>query len=388
MADVGTWAPPLRRLHDELREDGVRLPAHPWVVAAALDELDHARRPPVFERRTPVYGSIVYGPSTAPSTCSRIAELVDLGMLDLTTARRFADGRSSFLVRSPDQELLLACFERSVQYEADLVEIQEATGALIVQRTVMGTVRLLSDEGVVQWTGREWSTRLGARAHLSVLAPVLPRVPEPLLGGLLDLAVHWLSPARIGTTFVVTSGSGPSGGLDLGRAMRAPGLSVTHRRHYAALFAALMQTDLAVTVELDGRVRHTGVGLLATTRAEELVPASGGMRHTSARRYSFDHPEALVVVVSEDGPVTLFASGAPVAVCVPSEPLEADAAVITGEHRCPRCGTDLLIGPPGGGSCAPAGRSCPVCGTPQDLSGDLLVHRARTHWEAPELTSP
>ncbi|MEM9033900.1 MAG: diadenylate cyclase [Actinomycetota bacterium] len=381
MSDVGTWAPPLRRLHDELSEDGVRLPAHPWVVAAALDELDHARRPPVFERRTPVYGSIVFGPTTAPSTCGRIAELVDLGMLDLDAARRFADGRSSFLVRSLDQQLMLACFERSVQYEADLVEIQQATGALIVQRTVMGTVRLLSDEGVVQWTGREWTTRLGARAHLSVLAPLLPRLPEAVLAGLLDLAVHWLSPARIGTTFVVAPGAGPAGGLDLGRAMRAPALSVSHRRHYAALFASLMQTDLAVTLDLDGTVHHTGVGLLATPRAEELVPASGGMRHTSARRYSFDHPEALVVVVSEDGPVTLFASGAPVAVCAPAEPFDTGAAVVEGAHRCTTCGSELLVGPPGGSSCSPGGPICPVCESTQALPEGVDVLRAVTSWE-------
>jgi hypothetical protein len=34
------------------------------------------------------------------------------------------------------------------------------------------------------------------------------------------------------------------------------------------------------------------------------------MRHTSARRYSFDEPESTVIVVSEDGPVSVLRKGA------------------------------------------------------------------------------
>ena len=33
------------------------------------------------------------------------------------------------------------------------------------------------------------------------------------------------------------------------------------------------------------------------------------MRHTAARRYSFDDPTATVIVVSEDGPVSVLRKG-------------------------------------------------------------------------------
>jgi hypothetical protein len=33
------------------------------------------------------------------------------------------------------------------------------------------------------------------------------------------------------------------------------------------------------------------------------------MRHTSGRRFSFDDPTATVIVVSDDGPVTLLRKG-------------------------------------------------------------------------------
>ena len=34
-----------------------------------------------------------------------------------------------------------------------------------------------------------------------------------------------------------------------------------------------------------------------------------GTRHTSARRYSYDDPQATVIVVSEDGPVSVLRNG-------------------------------------------------------------------------------
>jgi DNA integrity scanning protein DisA with diadenylate cyclase activity len=43
--------------------------------------------------------------------------------------------------------------------------------------------------------------------------------------------------------------------------------------------------------------------------AERDVEATGGTRHTAARRYSADDPEAVVVAVSESGPVTVFRAG-------------------------------------------------------------------------------
>ena len=56
-------------------------------------------------------------------------------------------------------------------------------------------------------------------------------------------------------------------------------------------------------------VRKHGVRLVPSADAEATVEGLGGMRHTSARRYSRDDPQAVVVVVSEDGPVTIFRDG-------------------------------------------------------------------------------
>jgi DNA integrity scanning protein DisA with diadenylate cyclase activity len=125
----------------------------------------------------------------------------------------------------------------------------------------------------------------------------------------LELAVHWLSPSRIGATIVLFEDEIPWAALDTATATRAPALSIVNRRHFPALFAALLQRDLATIVDADGAVRKVGVGLRFSADADASVAADRGMRHRSAQRFTYDHPTATAIVVSEDGPVTVFREG-------------------------------------------------------------------------------
>ena len=59
----------------------------------------------------------------------------------------------------------------------------------------------------------------------------------------------------------------------------------------------------------DGVLRELGVRLVPSAEAEADIEGYRGMRHTSGRRYSFDEPEATVIVVSDDGPVTVLRKG-------------------------------------------------------------------------------
>ena len=58
-----------------------------------------------------------------------------------------------------------------------------------------------------------------------------------------------------------------------------------------------------------GVLRQLGVRLVPSAEAETSVEGLRGMRHTSGRRYSFDDSAATVIVVSEDGPVTVLRNG-------------------------------------------------------------------------------
>lgn len=315
------WSPDLTRAHERLREeladDGVSLPGTALEVDILLTELEHARRPPPFEGRPNIYGSFVLPGERSLINVDNLVEIVDLEDMPIEHARRFSDGRSSFVVRRLDGSLQLACFRRTIQYEADLVEIENSTGASIVQRTLTGTARVFTPSGAVEWNGHRWRHRPSARVYLPTVAAAVPEAPKALLRGLLDLAVHWLSPARIGATFLLDLDPVPHDdhGLDKSAALDSPTLSVMQRHHYPALFAVLGQTDLATLVAADGAVGSLGVGLRSSEESEAEVTMSHGMRHRSAARYTWDHHHTVAFVVSEDGPVTLFRRGQPITVC-------------------------------------------------------------------------
>jgi DNA integrity scanning protein DisA with diadenylate cyclase activity len=77
----------------------------------------------------------------------------------------------------------------------------------------------------------------------------------------------------------------------------------------APLHHVLGQVDGAAFFDETGALRQLGAKLLPSRESESVVEAFRGTRHTSAVRYSYDDPAALVVVVSEDGPVTVLRAG-------------------------------------------------------------------------------
>ncbi len=299
-----------RRLAEELVDDGIQLDEDAAVRDLLLDELDYARRIPMFEGRRPLYGSFSMPPGMTITAADGIADLVTLDGLPRDMARTFADGRSAFVVNRAGNSPVLVCFDRPVQYEAELVHLQEVTGARIVQRTmILGQVRLFAERRVIAWDGQRWTDRPTAAALLAALREHAPDLDPTVAHGLLDLAVHWLSPARVGATIVVHEEGFQWASMDVATKFRAPPLEITNRRHFPALFASLQQHDLATLVTADGRVAYLGVGLRASAEAEDAIDSDRGMRHRSAQRFSYDHPSTTIAVVSDNGPVTIFRGG-------------------------------------------------------------------------------
>src|SRR5689334_24636247 len=112
MSDVMTeLSGSARRLAEELDEDGIELEEHDAVRDLLLDELDYARRIPMFEGRRPLYGSFSMPPGTTITDAGGIADLVALDGLPREMARTFADGRSAFVVNRHDESPVLVCFD-------------------------------------------------------------------------------------------------------------------------------------------------------------------------------------------------------------------------------------------------------------------------------------
>jgi hypothetical protein len=311
--DGGPDAGVLRRLREELVDDAVPLPLDGPLGPALLAELAYARRPPRHEGRAPRYGSLLFG-DLAPDWMSAPIPPVVVDTADLAPglARRMADGRGSFTAVGMDGPAQLVCYPRSFEYESLAVKLAATTGTVVVQRLRNGAVRVCTRDGIVSWDGAEWTFKPLAARWLRPLRRLVPDADPVVAAALLELCVHWLSAGGVGAILVwyLRQPEGNPSRLDLASAVVPPPLDVRQPAQFSALLSLLSQMDRAVTLRPNGQLLHLGALLVPSDEAVRLVPAVGGTRHTSARRFSFDEPDTVVFVVSESGAVTVFSDGA------------------------------------------------------------------------------
>ena len=301
----------LRRLAEEIADSGFRLDGADDWCELVLTEVDYALRPLVHERRVPSVGSIVT-PTTDPETWGWGTELNvtrrRVGDMPLKGARRFADGLSSWLIRTLDDRDEWAVFDRPAGSERDLVVLAEVLGATLVQRHPAGAVRAVGVFGVIRWDGLRWHHEPPISTWVDAVAACGVHGDRDVLETLLEFAVHDLGSRGIGATLVYRPGDEPGPDFET-RLSVPPPLNVRRPSDLAPLRHALAQVDGAAMFDADGTLLDLGVRLVPSADAESVVAALRGMRHTSGVRYSYDDPRATVIVVSEDGPVTVLRNG-------------------------------------------------------------------------------
>lgn len=276
-----------------------------------LEELDYALRPPVHERFVPSYGAIVH-PTVTPedwyiSTQLTVSRRETAGYGD-PQVRRFADGFSSWAVRGPNGLDEFVVFDRSAGSERDLVVLASAAGARLVQRDLAGIVRVVGEFGVVRADVAGWHYEPPLESWIEGVPGCLHEGHRTVLGQLLDFAVHDLGARHIGSLLVLH----PTGDLPRvheHRLPRPPELHIERPHDLAPLRHGLAQSDGATVFDGTGTLRWMGIHLVPSRAAEEAVRPLGGTRHTSGLRYSYDEPDAVVIAVSDDGPVTVMRAG-------------------------------------------------------------------------------
>ncbi len=301
----------IRRLREELEEEGFVSTSPEDQLEVLFSEIDYALHPAVFERRIPSFGAIV-GPTVRHTTWEAPTNLSisyrPTARYPLAAARRFADGLSSWLVRQHDGAGGLAVFDRPAGSERDLVVLSAATGATMVQRHPSGSVRIAGPNGVLRWDGLAWHAEPPVGAWIDSLQACIGLGDRQVITQLLEFAVHDLGARGIGALFVYRPTGDAPASIEA-RLPTPPPLRITNPSDLAPFRHVLGQVDGAAIFDADGVLRHLGVRLVPSAAAEAGVEGFRGMRHTSARRYSYDDPTATIIVVSEDGPVTVLRNG-------------------------------------------------------------------------------
>lgn len=301
----------LRRLAEELDELDPSILCSVADPVSLVEELDYALRPTVHERRVPSYGAIVEPTTTLPQWAAGAGFEVSRRRVDDlrdATVRRFADGIASWVVRKRDGLNNLVVFDRSVGSERDLTILTEATGGVIVQRHPAGMVRAAGAFGVLRFEGVDWHLEPPIERWLDLDNCRLGSLDRKVLDRILRFAVHDVAARHIGALFVISPGGEVLTSTEE-RYGRPPEFSIDRPADLAPLYHVLGQVDGAAVFDETGTLTRLGVRLVPSAEAETSVDGYRGTRHTSALRYSYDDPAATLIVVSEDGPVSVLRAG-------------------------------------------------------------------------------
>lgn len=306
----------LRRLAEEVAEEVPPVAAALEAAPEVWEELAYALRPPVHEGRVATYGAIVGSTADPEQWVEGTGLSVHYKMArSLTSAatRRFADGISSWVLRGSgpaevDDATELLVFDRPAASERDLVVIAETAEAIVVQRHPAGVVRLVGAFGVARSTAGGWQHQPPVDRWLDAVDGCQTGERHRVLKRLLRFAVHDLGSRRIGALLVYHLGTPDPSRFEL-RLPDPPALNVQQPVNLAPLQHVLSQLDGATMFDERGTLWALGARLVPSRAAEESLGPVGGTRHTNARRYSHDEPDALVIAVSEDGPVTVYRAG-------------------------------------------------------------------------------
>ncbi len=301
----------IRRLREELDELDPSILTSLDEPDPVLEELAYAIRPPVHERRVPSYGAIVRPAITSERWADgtrinvahrRVEDLAD------SAVRRFADGVTSFVVRGTDGVNDLVVFDRSVGSERDLTIVAEASGATVVQRHPSGVVRAAGPFGVLRLLGFDWQLEPPVSRWLDLDVCTMKTLSHDVLKRMLRFAIHDVAARHVGATFVITPNGRLAGGVER-RYGRPPDFRIDRPSDLAPIYHVLGQVDGAAVFDHTGMLTELGVRLIPSVAAEAEVEPFGGTRHTSALRYSYDDPRATLIVISEDGPVSVMRAG-------------------------------------------------------------------------------
>ena len=320
---IGTESRRLQRLAEELEESGLHVEGSAAFGSMLLEEVDHALRPTVHERRAASSGTILQ-PRSDPATWTAGTELqisrTPLRQPTVAATRRFINGLSSWLVRrEDDDDSEWVLFDRPAGSERDLSILADVMGATIVQRHPSGVVRIVGPFGVLRWEGLTWYHEPPVRSWIDSVWAGPHGGDRKVLEALLLMAVHDLGSLGVGALLVYRPEDCPGPPVEE-RLPAPPALRVRKPAHLAPLRHALAQTDGAAVFDVEGVLRQLGVRLVPTPDAEIEIDALGGTRHTSGVRYSHDDPTATVIVVSEDGPVSVLRAGVVLRLGSPTAP--------------------------------------------------------------------
>lgn len=243
-------------------------------------------------------------------------ELIPFDKKQLELARMLADGEEWLVLYEKDCFYGLIHFKKSLSSEIQLIRQFPICGGLIVLRNSAGMVKFFSGGGLTIHDNRRWYIKPNVKDAAWKVSQCIEGVNEKVLNQILEFAFHLISPTiRVGSILVWFLRDQEINRLNVVEQtdLSSFNLSIMNEDHSKIIFHLLSQIDGATFLSPKGDLIKTGIQLKYSNTSQELINEYRGTRHTSSLRFSYDWDDAVVITISEDGPVTVFSSGANIA---------------------------------------------------------------------------
>lgn len=259
-----------------------------------------------------------------------------------------ADGVNAVAYIAKDRPLQLLRLAKHLDSQDACCQLAEWLEGVITRVDPHGVIWVASPKAVTTIDNLTGWTRPPISEILPMLNRLLPDVDSMTLDGIARLAYSYLSPRKVGTTLLLslTEHQGPDHQTP-GTSIAAIGLNVQRPQDWPLIEHELAHSDGAAVVESGGLLVKKLVILNPTPASQADVQTEGGTRHNSACRHTYDRPDLLALVVSSDGPVTVFADGVRASALalrdhgLPWNP--SGGEMWTENATCPQCGAALAV---------------------------------------------
>jgi DNA integrity scanning protein DisA with diadenylate cyclase activity len=225
-------------------------------------------------------------------------------------ARRLADGLHTFVIYAKaDRFIGLLCFDPPLVDEAQLVEVAVDLRGMVCRVDSRACSSLYLAEGIATCEYRQWFFKPHVQSILDGVTQCVPQADKVTFRKLLEFCHYKLSPMKIGATIVWCLRQPTGGEMKIMRPqvkLQHYNLGLTAGNDASVITHLLLNMDGALILDKEAKAIAAAAHLQYSKKSERFISATEGTRHTSARRFSYDVPMAVVFVVSSDGPVSVF----------------------------------------------------------------------------------
>jgi hypothetical protein len=302
----------IKLLKQQISERKLPVDLNAYYTDSLLNEIIFAVNPPIHERNIPKYASmIVVSKKVSLKHINSIGEIINISKLPEEYSRMLANANQSFYLIIGKKKIIL-CLKTQLNNEIDYMKFAVANRVFIVQRFSDGEVKIFTDRNIIIYKKNHWIQKEYSFISNSKVFDVLPmNALNNCISIILEFCFHVLSPRNIGATLLLKLNTNPvqSKYLEQGIDIAGLNLNILNQFHSGAIANLIRQNDGAVLIDHNGTVTNFHSTIRNSERSNTVINKFKGTRHTSARRLTYDLPNIIAFVVSEDGPVMVFSDG-------------------------------------------------------------------------------